>query len=139
MKRLILILLALAAGLVLSILLDRMGIIPSDTNPVPTAVQAPAGPSLPTLADLADGKLEVVDLSWPLNRESAYWPGEQYKPFELHTIATLEKDGVLSKAFSTPEHLGTHLDAPNHFEADRPSVDQIPPGNLFGPGVVIDV
>jgi kynurenine formamidase len=92
-----------------------------------------------TLADLASGKLRMVDLSWPINAKSAFWPGDEYKPFELHTIATLEKDGVLSKAFSMPEHLGTHLDAPNHFERDRPSVDQIPPANLVAPGVVIDV
>jgi kynurenine formamidase len=93
----------------------------------------------PRLADLAAGKLAIVDLSWPINAKSAYWPGENYKPFELSTIATLEKDGVLSKAFSMPEHLGTHIDAPNHFERGRPSVDRIAPGQLFGPGVVIDV
>jgi kynurenine formamidase len=140
MKRLILILLALAGGVLFATLLDRFRVVPPD----PVQASAPAEPSppsvsAPTLADLAAGKLELVDLSWPLNRESAYWPGEQYRPFELHTIATLEKDGVLSKAFSSPEHLGTHLDAPNHFEAGKPSVDQIPARDLFGPGVVIDV
>ena len=45
----------------------------------------------------------------------------------LKTIATIEKNGVLSKAFYTPEHLGTHLDAPNHFEKNQPSVDEIKP------------
>jgi kynurenine formamidase len=93
----------------------------------------------PTLSDLAAGKLQIVDLAWPLNPQSAYWPADNYKPFELHTIATLEKDGVLSKAFSSPEHLGTHLDAPNHFERDRPSVDRIESEKLFSPGVLIDV
>ncbi len=140
MKRLILILLALAGGVLMAILLDQLGLTPSDSNHQ-SAVEPPAAmpDPAPTLANLAAGKLEIVDLSWPLNRQSAYWPGEQYRPFELHTIATLEKDGVLSKAFSSPEHLGTHLDAPNHFEAGKPSVDQIPARDLFGPGVVIDV
>lgn len=82
---------------------------------------------------------QVVDLAYPLNAENAYWPGDNYQPFKLHTIATLEKDGVLSKAFSMPEHLGTHIDAPNHFEPNQPSVDQIPLKNLIGPGVVIDI
>jgi kynurenine formamidase len=100
---------------------------------------APAAGPAPTLADLAAGKLTIVDLAWPLNPQSAYWPADNYKPFELHTIATLEKDGVLSKAFSSPEHLGTHLDAPNHFEPNQPSVDQIAGEQLFAPGVVIDV
>ncbi|HEV3138467.1 MAG TPA: cyclase family protein [Pirellulales bacterium] len=98
-----------------------------------------AAVAAPGFEDLAAGKLRIVDLAWPLNRQSAYWPGDNYKPFELHTIATLEKDGVLSKAFASPEHLGTHLDAPNHFERNQPSVDQILPEQLFGPGVVIDV
>ena len=36
---------------------------------------------------------------------------------------------------------GTHLDAPRHFIADGPSIDQIPLERLYGPGVVwrIDV
>jgi kynurenine formamidase len=93
----------------------------------------------PTLPDLEAGRLRIVDLSWALNAESAYWPAEGYEPFKLRDIATLEKDGVHSKAFASPEHLGTHLDAPNHFEAGRPSVDRLPSKSLFGPGVLIDV
>lgn len=82
---------------------------------------------------------KVIDLSYPLNADNAYWPGENYQPFQLRTIATLEANGVLSKAFSMPEHLGTHLDAPNHFENGQPSVDQLSLQNLIGPGVVIDL
>ena len=93
----------------------------------------------PTLDGLCSGGLKIVDLTWPLNDKGAYWPAADYKPFELRTIATLEKNGVLSKAFCMPEHQGTHIDAPNHFEADRPSVDRIPLGDLFAAGVLIDV
>jgi kynurenine formamidase len=91
-----------------------------------------------TLADLAAGKLTLVDLTYPLNKTTNYWPGERYSPFELTTIATLERDGALSKAFKMPEHMGTHIDAPNHFESDQPAVDQIKPADLFAAGVVID-
>jgi kynurenine formamidase len=38
-----------------------------------------------------------------------------------------------------PEHIGTHIDAPNHFEPDRPAVADIKPIDLIGPGIVIDV
>jgi len=92
-----------------------------------------------TLDDVVSGRATLVDLTYSLNDHSPYWPGENYQPFKLVTIATLEKDGVLSKAVSFPEHLGTHLDAPNHFEANRPSVDQLTPEQLFAPGVVIDI
>lgn len=92
-----------------------------------------------SLADVAAGRATIVDLAYPLNEHSAYWPGENYEPFRLQTIATLEKDGVLSKAFSAPEHIGTHLDAPNHFAAGAVSVDQLAPQQFFAPGVMIDV
>ncbi|MBI3862484.1 MAG: cyclase family protein [Planctomycetia bacterium] len=98
-----------------------------------------APPAAPTLDQLASGRLPVVDLGWPLNDTSPYWPAENYLPFRLTTIATLEKNGVLSKAFYCPEHLGTHLDAPNHFEKNQPAVDQIDPAQLFARGVKIDV
>jgi kynurenine formamidase len=91
------------------------------------------------LDDLVSGRLSIVDLTWALDDKNPYWPAENYEPFRLKTIATIEKNGVLSKAFYTPEHLGTHLDAPNHFEKNQPSVDEIKPGDLFAPGVVIDV
>lgn len=136
MRRLLLAGLALSAGILANLALEL--------NWAPGVQAAGSGPAVaagaePSLEDLASGKLPIVDLAWPLNPQSAYWPGENYKPFELHTIATLEKDGVLSKAFSSPEHLGTHLDAPNHFEHNQPSVDRIASSQLFAPGVVIDV
>ena len=65
---------------------------------------------------MAAGKARIIDLTHVLNEKNAYWPGPGYEPFHLKTIATIENDGVLSKAFSMPEHLGTHIDAPNHFE-----------------------
>lgn len=95
--------------------------------------------AFPTLEDVVAGRAKIIDLAHPLNSKNAYWPGENYSPFKLETIATLERDGVLSKAFSSPEHLGTHIDAPNHFAKNQISVDRIEPADLFGAGVMIDV
>lgn len=91
-----------------------------------------------TLGQLASGEVEIVDLTHSLTDKSPFWPGEDYQPFQLRTIATLEKNGVSSKAFAMPEHFGTHLDAPCHFESGQPAVDQIADADLFAPGVVID-
>ncbi|MEZ6053311.1 MAG: cyclase family protein [Planctomycetaceae bacterium] len=88
---------------------------------------------------IADEQVQVIDLSYPLNSQTNFWPGDKYEPFTLETIATLEKDGVLSKAMRLPEHIGTHIDAPNHFEPNQPSVAEINPQDLIGPGVVIDI
>jgi kynurenine formamidase len=103
-----------------------------------SSVRQAAASSL-TLDQLVSGELKIVDLGWSLNDKNPYWPAPDYEPFRLKTIATLEKNGVLSKAFFCPEHLGTHLDAPNHFEKNQPAVDQIEPANLFAHGVVIDI
>ncbi len=129
MMRLIWMLLALAGGLIFAVILDA-------AEPLQNGQQVAQAP---TLTDLTGGRLPIVDLSWPLNAESVFWPGDGYEPFKLRDIATLEKDGVNSKAFSSPEHLGTHLDAPSHFEAGRLSVDRLPSESLFAPGVVVDI
>ena len=44
-----------------------------------------------------------------------------------------------SNRCKTPEHNGTHLDAPIHSASGQPSVDQLTAADLFGPAVVIDV
>lgn len=92
-----------------------------------------------TLENIMQGKQTVIDLTYPLNSKNAYWPGSSYFPFRYEAVATIEKDRVFSGRYSTPEHLGTHIDAPNHFEAGKPSVDQIPFEKLIGPAVVINV
>jgi kynurenine formamidase len=98
-----------------------------------------AEPEPLTLDALVAGKLNTLDLTYALNENSIHWPGENYEPFRIKTIATLDKDGVLSKAFCMPEHMGTHIDAPNHFERNQPGVDRVPSVQLFCHGVVIDV
>lgn len=103
--------------------------------PIPASAEEPADSPLAGLFD----NVRFVDLSYPLNDDNQYWPGENYSGFEMKTIATLEKDGVLSKTLSFPEHLGTHLDAPNHFEPNQPSVADLTAEQLFGPGVLIDI
>jgi len=90
-------------------------------------------------SDIAAGHARVINLAWPLNEQANYWPGERYTPFQLETIATLSQDGVLSKRMTLPEHIGTHIDAPNHFEEEQPDVSQLRPEDLFAEGVLIDV
>jgi kynurenine formamidase len=90
------------------------------------------------LQGIASGKTIVIDLSYAINDHSPAWPGEE-KPFEAHVVATPEKDGYFARTFSMAEHYETHLDAPAHFPPGKATVDRIPPENLFGPAVVIDV
>jgi kynurenine formamidase len=82
----------------------------------------------------------IVDLTYPFDSDSVYWPTAE--TFKLET----DFEGVTDKGyfysayrFSAAEHGGTHLDAPVHFAKGRNSVDQIPLEQLTGPGLVVDV
>lgn len=100
---------------------------------------APVAWSQGVLEKVLEGKGQIVDLTHKLNASIPYWPGETYKPFQFETIATLEKDGVYSGYFAMPEHMGTHVDAPNHFVAGQVSVEALDLRQLLAPAVVVDV
>src|SRR4051794_3592952 len=93
-------------------------LLPGGRGMLMAADEAPSKTAA-TFDALCDGKLKVLDLTHAINPRIPIWPGDKYQPFEMKTIATLERDGVLSKSFSMPEHLGTHIDAPNHFERNQ--------------------
>jgi len=84
---------------------------------------------------------QLIDLSHSYNSDTLYWPTSPTK-FEKKELSFGETaDGGFYSAFSisTPEHGGTHLDAPLHFAADGLATDQIPLQNLIGNAVVIDI
>jgi kynurenine formamidase len=85
-----------------------------------------------------NGKL--VDLSYPFNARTIYWPTA--KPFTLEKVAEGETEqGYFYAAnnFAAAEHGGTHLDAPVHFARDGKKADEIPLRRFIGEGVVVDV
>jgi len=82
----------------------------------------------------------VIDLSYPFDATTVYWPTAE--PFQLETdFEGTTEQGYFYSAYRyrAAEHGGTHLDAPVHFAKGRRSVDQIPLEQLMGPGVLIDV
>lgn len=90
--------------------------------------------------DLA--RAEVVDLTYALDDKTLYWPSTEGSGFQLQKLAYGQTEGgyfYSSNAFCTPEHGGTHLDAPIHFGENRRTVDNIPVRQLIAPAAVIDV
>ena len=82
----------------------------------------------------------IVDLSHSFDSKTIYWPTES--GFVLHKERDLLTDKgyyYRSNNLSTPEHGGTHIDAPAHFAKDGKTVDAIPLEQLVGPAVVVDV
>ena len=124
------------SGLVACGFLLSVGLCGSCSRSIPNPGMEHTSPSL---EQIAEGKSQIVDLGHALNEKNPHWPGERYHPFRFEILARLEEDGVYSGAFSVPEHSGTHLDAPNHFEAGQASVDEIPLTSLVASAVVIDI
>ncbi len=60
-------------------------------------------------------------------------------PFQMTPMATIKKNGVAANSWRIHEHLGTHIDAPNHFDPNGISVDEIKISDLILPVVVIDI
>lgn len=127
-----------SAVLIVTFLFVSAGHFPGTVRAQESAKRSDSILQLP-VGGLVSGEAQIVDLTYSLGEQSPFWPGDNYQPFQLRPIATLEKNGVSSKAFSMPEHFGTHIDAPCHFEKGQPTVDEIAVSDLFAMGVVIDV
>src|SRR5687768_354991 len=100
---------------------------------------APSAETSPASIDLS--KYELVDLTHSYNAQTLYWPTST-KTFE-HTQQSFGNTpgGYFYSSYelSTPEHGGTHLDAPIHFGEGKQTSDQIPLSRLVAKAVVIDV
>ena len=86
-------------------------------------------------------KATIVDLTHSFNAKTLYWPTSP-SSFKLDQLSLGLTPGgwfYSANAFSTPEHGGTHLDAPIHFAENGQTSDQIPVERLIGPAVVIDI
>lgn len=85
-------------------------------------------------------KSEWIELSYPFNNETIYWPtAVSFK----HTLVfeNYTPDGYYYASYdiSASEHGGTHIDAPRHFAAGKWTADQIPLHHLIGPAIKIDL
>jgi kynurenine formamidase len=83
---------------------------------------------------------KLVDLTYPFDEKTIYWPTA--KPFQWEKESWGMSPGgywYASGRYAASEHGGTHLDAPIHFGKDRPSIDQIPLSRLVAPAIVVDI
>ena len=82
----------------------------------------------------------IVDLSHPYDAQTIFWPTESGFVLEKEHDGLTEKGYYYrSNKFSSPEHGGTHIDAPAHFAKDGNTVDAIPLDQLVGSAVMVDV
>jgi kynurenine formamidase len=98
------------------------------------------------VAALADGSIEVIDLTTPLSSDTPILnlpqPLANTVGLSLSPVSNFDDAGPAWawNDVTVGEHAGTHLDAPVHWITGRDgkSVDQIEPARLIGPLVVID-
>jgi len=84
---------------------------------------------------------DLVELTHPYNEDTIYWPTSP-SAFELKELALGETPGgwfYAANTLCTPEHGGTHFDAPVHFAAAGQTVEAVPLARLIAPAVLIDV
>ncbi|HEX7184224.1 MAG TPA: cyclase family protein [Thermoanaerobaculia bacterium] len=99
----------------------------------------PAGGADRPPIDLAGTR--VIDLTHSFDEKTIYWPTAP-TTFKLDRLSYGKTEAgffYAANAFCTPEHGGTHLDAPIHFAEGKRTADQIPVEQLIGPAAVIDV
>ncbi len=82
----------------------------------------------------------IVDLTHTLNEDFPYIPvpGITF-PFKSNAIATIDKMGVAANSWQIHEHLGTQIDAPNHFVKGGMDLVDLNVKDLIVPAVVIDI
>ncbi len=86
------------------------------------------------------GNVKVVDLTHTLGPQAPYWPeGNAPSPFHAKVTETYQRDGYFGREIEIPEHFGTHMDAPRHFDPTGKTVDQLPVKNFLAMAVVVDV
>lgn len=85
---------------------------------------------------------QTVDLTHAFDSRTLYWPSRPPMSFELQQLASGVTSGgwfYAANRLCTPEHGGTHLDAPIHFHEHGQTTEQLPLEKLLAPGVRIDV
>jgi kynurenine formamidase len=83
----------------------------------------------------------IVDLTHAFDETTLFWPTSPSR-FELEVLHRGMTEGGFfysANRFCTPEHGGTHLDAPIHFGEGKLAADALPLDRLIGPAAVIDV
>jgi len=84
---------------------------------------------------------QYIDLSHSYEENTLYWPTSPTR-FQLESFSKGMTAGgwfYSANSISMPEHGGTHLDAPIHFDKNGLSNDEIPLTQLIGEGIIIDI
>lgn len=81
---------------------------------------------------------EIYDISMELNTDTPEWPGD--RPFEYALSVTKEQSGSVNVGeIKTSTHLGTHIDAPFHYDDNGLTIEKMPLEVYLSTAQVVDV
>ena len=83
----------------------------------------------------------LIDLTYTFDSTTLYWPNNVCGFEHKEDFNGTAPGGYYYSSYSicTPEHGGTHIDAPIHFAEGGLTVDSIPLSSLSGRGIIVDV
>ena len=82
--------------------------------------------------------MTLYDISLTISEDFPTWPGDP--PIKLKMISQIDKGDLANVThLSAPVHVGTHVDAPDHFLNNGNTVEDIPLDFLVGPVLVLEV
>ncbi|MFX3673765.1 MAG: arylformamidase [Paenisporosarcina sp.] len=82
--------------------------------------------------------MKIHDISMLLKKDTAEWPGDT--PFQYQVNWSKEESGSVNVGkLVTSTHIGTHIDAPFHFDENGEKVHELALQNYLVQAVVIDV
>jgi len=83
--------------------------------------------------------VEWLDLTYPFDNNTHYWP--DFDRFNLTRMDFPHQEGFWLEMFTyaAPEHGGTHMDAPFHFQEFKWKLDEIPVERFVAHAAVLDV
>src|SRR5262245_26673944 len=80
----------------------------------------------------ADGATMIYDITPPITAQLAVWPGDT--PPARQVLLDLRRgDNITLSSLHATVHLGAHADAPSHYGADAPAIDQRDLDYYLGP------
>ena len=80
--------------------------------------------------------MRVIDLTQTITENMPVYPGTEGP--KLQPASTCEKDGFRETLLTMYSHTGTHMDAPAHIFAGRPTLDTMDAGCFVGKGLILD-
>ncbi|MFG6147222.1 arylformamidase [Halobacillus sp. B23F22_1] len=82
--------------------------------------------------------MKLIDISMSLNAKTPPWPGDQ--PYSYKLTWGMEETGSVNVGqFQSSNHIGTHVDAPFHYDNDGSTIGELPIERFIGETLVVNM